>query len=359
MTQTTFRPSRRQVVAGLTGAIATPWFWTPSRAAQSLVIADSGGVYTTALTEALYKPFEKETGIEIVPVARRNNPAAEFKAQVETQNYTWDACGVMQFDEIALLNEAGYLDSIDLSGDDISAIPADMKTDYFLADSVVSFVMAYRTDIFKKKLESFADMWDVGGLPGRRGMRRVARDTIEVALRADGVAPGPDIYEVLSAPDGWDRAFRKLDELKAEVKVWYDSATQSVTLLQNGEVDVLPAFNARAQVAIDSGTPLEIVWNDGFYSKVGWCIPRGNPKADLARQFIKYCARADRQAAWTEWLTNGPSNPDAYEHIDDSKARTLPTFAENFAQQAPLDGVFWGKNKAMAQQRFNEWLLQR
>lgn len=355
----TLASTRRHLLAAASGALALPWLWRRSEAASQLVIADPGGTYTTALTEALYKPFQQETGVAIVPVVRRNNPATEFKAQVETRNYTWDICGVIQSDEVALLQAENYLEKIDLSGDDMAAIPGDMKNEYFLADCVVSFLMAYRTDTFKNGLNSFADIWNVNGLPGRRGMRKVARDMIEIALRADGVPPGPKIYEVLLAPGGWDRAFNKLSELKKDVKVWYDSASQSVTLLQTGEADVLPAYNARAQVAIDSGAPVKVSWNGAFYSIVGWTIPRGNPKADVARQFIRYCARADRQAAWTKSLTNGPTNPGAYKFIEEKRARTLPTFPENLAQQVPLDVAFWGKNKDFAQQRFGEWLLQR
>lgn len=92
---------------------------------------------------------------------------------------------------------------------------------------------------------------------------------------------------------------------------------------------------------------------------MGWVIPRGCPKVDMGRQFIRFCARADRQAAWTKHLANGPSNPDAYKFTDKARAKTLHTFPENLAQQVPLDVEFWGKHKDAAQPRFNEWLLQR
>ena len=44
---------------------------------------------------------------------------------------------------------------------------------------------------------------------------------------------------------------------------------------------------------------MEVVWNGVFYSLSGRAIPRGTPKADLARQFVASCARPDRQAAAT------------------------------------------------------------
>jgi putative spermidine/putrescine transport system substrate-binding protein len=240
----------------------------------------------------------------------------------------------------------------------MAAIPAEMKSEFYMADNVVTFVLAYRRDTFPKGLSSFADIWDLQRFPGRRALRKLARDMVEVALRADGVPGGPEIYKVLNAPGGWDRAFRKLDEVKPHVQVWWDSSPQSAQLLQSGEVDICPAFNARAQTAADAGAPVGISWNGGFYSLSGWAIPRGNPKADLARQFVKFCARPDRQAAVTPKLPNGPTNPEAYKHIDRSIAVKLPTYPENLRQTTPIDDAFWGKNKAMSDRRFGEWLLR-
>lgn len=361
MTRHPLSLSRRSAVktlAAATAALAMPAVWTRGLAAETLVVSDPGGVYTTAWTEAYYQPFTKETGVAIVPVVRRSNPAAEFKAQVETRNYNWDISGGVNSDVAELLAAQGLLEKIDTSGDDMAAIPAEWKNDHYLADSAVTFLLAYRTDKFKNGLTSFADIWDVEKHPGRRAMRKLARDMIEIALRADGVPGGPDIYQVLSTPAGWDRAFAKLDQIRPHVQVWWDSSPQSTQLLQNGEVDMCPAFNARAQTAADNGAPVALNWNGGFYSLTGWCIPRNSPKADIARRFIKFCARADRQAAFTAKLPNGPSNPEAYKYIGKDVAVRLPTHPDNLKVTTAVDDVFWGKHKSMSDQRFNEWLLR-
>lgn len=354
-------PSRRTAlrkIASSAIAISAPIVWTPSRAADSLVVSDPGGVYTTAWTEAYYLPFSKETGVKVTPVARRANPAAEFKAQVETRNYNWDLSGGINSDVAELLESLKLLDPIDTSGPDMSAVPAEWKTPYYFSDSSVTFILAYRSDRFKSGLTSFADIWDVEKFPGRRAMRKLARDMIEIALRADGVKGGPDIYKVLSTPAGWDRAFKKLDQVRKHVQVWWDSSPQSAQLLQSGEVDICPTFNARAQSAAQGGAPVAINWNDGFYSQTGWCIPKGGPKVDLARKFIKFCARADRQAAYTARLPNGPSNPEAYKFIPKNVAVQLPTHPDNLKVTTLLDDSFWGKHKSMSDQRFQEWLLK-
>lgn len=354
-------PSRRaalRTIAAGAVAIAAPAVWTRGVAAQTLVVSDPGGIYTAAYTEAYYQPFTKETGIQIIPVVRRSNPAAEFKAQVANRNFNWDVSGGVTSDVADLLVAQNLVDKIDLSGDAMAAIPADCKNEYYLADSGVTFLLAYRGDRYKNAPGSFADMWDIEKFPGRRALRKLARDMIEIALRADGVRGGPDIYQVLSTPAGWDRAFAKLGQIRPHVKVWWDSSPQSTQLLQSGEVDMCPTFNGRAQAAADAGAPVSLSWNDGLYSLAGWAIPRGTPKADLARRFIQFCARADRQAAYTSKLVNGPTNPDAYRYIPKDLAVKLPTYPDNLKQSSRLDDAFWSRNKAMSDQRFNEWLLQ-
>lgn len=336
-------------------ALAAPAIWTGARAQNMLTVGDGGGAYTTAWTKAYYKPFFDATGIEVVPIERRDNPAAEIRAIVETGNYKWDFCGSIGQDVAHALTEGNFLEELDLSGD-AEQIPDTMKGKTFVASDVAAFILAYRTDKFSQPITA-VEMWDVKNFPGRRGLRQLARDTLQIALVADGVAPG-DISTVLADEAGWQRAFAKLDKIKPEIAVWWTSAAQTPTLLQTAEVDICPTFNSRAQTVVDAGTPLAITWKGGFYTNFGWVIPRGSPKADLARQFIAFCAKAEQQAIACAGIGVGPSNPRAFDHIDAERAKALPTYADNIAGMAPLDYVFWGPRQEQAANRFNDWLLK-
>ncbi len=336
-------------------ALAAPAVWTGARAQNVLTVGDGGGAYTTAWSEAYYKPFFEETGIEVVPIERRDNPAAEIRAVVETSTYRWDFCGSIGQDVAHALTQDNFLEELDLSGD-TEQIPDTMKSGTFVASDVGAFILAYRTDKFPQPI-SIADVWDVETFPGRRGLRQLARDTLQFALVADGVAPG-DVTRVLVDEAGWERAFAKLDAIKPHVDVWWNSAAQTPTFLQTAELDICPTFNSRAQSVIDAGSPVGITWDGGFYTNFGWVIPRGSPKADMARQFISFCSKAQQQAIACAGLGVGPSNPRAFDHIDAERAKALPTFADNIAGMAPLDYVFWGPRQEEAATRFNEWLLK-
>ncbi|TKT69427.1 ABC transporter substrate-binding protein [Aquamicrobium sp. LC103] len=344
-----------KTLAGTAAAIAMPAVWTGARGQENrLTVGDTGGVATQAYTEGFYKPYFEQTGIEVIPVERRESPVAEVRAIVETGTYRYDFCEGIGHDVAATLEEGGFLEELDLSGE-TEDIPDNMKSSTFIGSNVVAFILAYRTEKFSQPL-THADVWNPEQFPGRRGLRQNARDTLQFALVADGVAPA-EVSNVLADEAGWGRAFAKLDEIKSHIDVWWTSAAQTPTFLQTGELDICPTFNSRAQSVIDSGSPVGITWDGGFFMNYGWCIPKGSPKADMARDFIKYCSSPQGQAIACERMASGPCNPKALDFIEPERARILPTHPDNIANMALTDFRFWGPRQEEATNRFNEWLM--
>ncbi|WP_116085974.1 extracellular solute-binding protein [Tropicimonas sp. IMCC34011] len=352
------KTTRRLFVKGMTGSavlLSAPAIWTGAARAQDnrLIVGGSGGAIDDAYTQAYYKPYFEETGVEVIPVERRENPLAEVRAVVETQTYKWDFCEGIAHDVAATLAEDGYLEPLDLTGPAEEVMPS-MKSETFVSGTSAAFILAYNSKHFDKKM-TYADFWDVEGHPGRRGLRQSARETVSIALVADGVPP-EEVSTVLQEEAGWERAFAKLDEIRDDIDVWWASSAQTPTLLQTGEVDLITTFNGRAQNVIDAGAPVAITWDGSFYNNYGWVIPSGSPKADQIRDFIKFCCRADRQAAAAEIYGTGPSNPNAIALVDPERAKVLPTHPDNIRNMALLDFGFWGPRQEEATMRFNEWL---
>ena len=76
-------------------------------------------------------------------------------------------------------------------------------------------VLAYDGDKIKDDgPQSWADFFDTKKFPGKRALRKGPRQALEFALMADGV-PLDQIYATLKTPEGVDRAFKKLDSIKA------------------------------------------------------------------------------------------------------------------------------------------------
>ena len=76
--------------------------------------------------------------------------------------------------------------------------------------------LVYRKDKFPRGgPRTWADFWDVQKFPGHRAMLSNAVRALQFALVADDVPPDKVF------PIDVDRAFRKLDQIKPHVKVWW------------------------------------------------------------------------------------------------------------------------------------------
>ena len=350
--------SRRRVLKGAgvaAAALAFPMVILPrkSRAGVTITIRDPGGPFEKAFTEAYINPFNEamKGDITAVRVAGKHEPTAQIKAMVDTKSYEWDMA-LLSLAAHNLLRDAGYLEELKLGGTAYDEIKPEFKGPYFAGNDVYTAVIVYRHDVVKKPPASWADLWNVKDFPGRRSLRKHPFDTIEEALMADGVATNK-VY-----PCDFDRAFKSLDKIKKDVVIWWDQGAQTSQMIKTGEVDMLPTWNGRAQVAIDEGAPATMEWNQGIAGIEGWCILKGGPNMDACRKFIAFAAQAERQAAFTPHVSYGPANPNAYKHIPAERAKVLPTNPEHLKKALLIDNDFWGKEKDKAIERFNAWLLQ-
>lgn len=234
--------------------------------AESITVVSWGGAYTMSQVEAYHKPWTKKTGVKINSV-NYNGGLAQIKAQVESGKVVWDLVNVEYSDAVRGCDE-GLLEEIDLSILPPAPDGTPANQDFIegtlhecaVASIVWSTIYAYDKNKFSGKApKTMADFFDVKNFPGKRGLRKSAKPNLEMALMGDGV-PANEVYDMLSTPEGVERAFKKLDSIKGHV-VWWEAAAQSPQLLADGEVAMTTAYNGRifnAQVA--ENKPFEIVW---------------------------------------------------------------------------------------------------
>jgi putative spermidine/putrescine transport system substrate-binding protein len=102
---------------------------------------------------------------------------------------------------------------------------------------------------------------------------------------------------------------------------------------------------------------VKIVWNEGLYSIEGWGIPKGTPRAEMARQFVRFCADAKRQAVMTNTMAYGPTNKKAFESISPKRAPLLPTAPDNIRNMRLPSPQWWADNRQAVTERFNSWII--
>ncbi len=337
---------------------------------RSLTVVSWGGSYARACVKGYHEAFTAETGIE-VNLADYNGGLAQIRAQVEAGAVHWDVVDMNVSESVTGCDE-GILELIDPSilpsgpngepaADDF--LP-ETNTECGVGTLLFSTIYAYnRETLVGPPPTTIADFFDLKRFPGRRGMNRRPDANLEFALLADDV-PKERVYEMLSTPEGLDRAFRKLDTIKDQV-VWWEAGAQPPQLLADGEVVMSTAWNGRifnAQVLEEQ--PFEIVWDGQIMDRGQLAVVAGTPKLDEALEFMRFAARSESMAGVGRYISYSPARRSGQPLID-RQAETgtemwphMPTNPENMKNFLMADWEWWADHSDEMQERFAAWLAR-
>jgi putative spermidine/putrescine transport system substrate-binding protein len=322
-------------------------------AAQDLTVTSWGGDYQDAQRQVYFEPFEAATGIDLIEDVW-NGGVGAIRARVEGGSAGWDVVQV-EAEELVLGCEEALYEPIDYDavGGRRQFIPQAVH-ECGVGTIVWSTVLAYDADVLAEAPRDWADFWDTERFPGTRALRRGPKYTLEFALLADGVAM-EDVYDVLRTPEGVDRAFAKLDEIR-DALIWWEAGAQPPQLLGAGDVVMTSAYNGRITAANESDDRnFRIVWDGSIYALDSWAILAGSPNADEAHEFIAFASEAEHQAGLPPLIPYGVTNRAASALIDPAVLAELPTAPDNLAVSFQLDTEFWVENIDPLTERFNNW----
>lgn len=329
----------------------------PAAAQEQVIVVGWGGVWQDAYRTAVFEPFAKETGIKVVE-EEFGGEYAKLTAQIEAGKITWDLAAFESPQVIQGCDEGAFvpLDWDALGGRDNQLEYA--AHDCGIASDVWATVLAYDADKLNPAPSSWQAYWDTATYPGKRGAYKDARIMLEIALLADGV-PGNEIYDVLGTPEGVDRAFAKLDEIKPDL-LWAESAADGMQRLLAGDVVMTVNFNARVTgAARDNQRNLAIAWPAGFWVGTDyWVQIEGGPNPGPAAQLIEFYSRPETQAELVKYLSYGVPSKEAYALMSDEVKAELPTTPERGEWAMAYSDDFWVDRQAALTERFNAWASQ-
>lgn len=327
-----------------------------SHAADTLSVVTFGGAYETAARQAWFEPFSAQTGAKFATESY-DGGLAKLQAMEQAKNPTWDLVNMETNDAINACDE-GLLEKLDPKaiGKTSDFLPGALR-DCSVAAMVWLTVYAYDTTKLKTPPTTIADFFDLKKFPGKRGLRKSPKVTLEWALIADGVAPA-DVYKTLATPAGLDRAFRKLDTIKSSI-VWWEAGAQAPQLLADGAVTMVQAYNGRIDSAVHQDKkPFRIVWDGQLYDYEWWAVPKGAKHADAAKQFIAFAAQPKAYADLTKYIAYAPPRKDSLPLVAKERLADLPTAPANFKRPLQINAGFWADNGDEISKRFQVWLTK-
>jgi len=328
-------------------------------AARDLTVALNDMLAPTALREAFIRPFVDATGITVDVQSWDSLPAVggvadgDLRRRLEAQA-PWD---VVSAGGAAVHGacEAGLLEKLDwaaLGGRE--RMLEGGASECGLGLGLRGTILTWDRDKLQG-IPGWVEFGDVVKLPGRRGLRKGPRGTLEIALMADGVPPG-DVYRLLRTDAGVDRAFRRLDQLRPYI-VWWQDEVEAVRLLASGEVLMTSAPHvAVAEANRLDGRNFALQWAGGVTTVVAFAVVKGAANAEAAGRLLRFAADGKVQARLPAFVPYGPLARGALEGVAPEVLLALPTSPVALPAVLRSDEAFWHENLAKLARRFDAWL---
>lgn len=316
--------------------------------AKTLVVCTWGGELETALKKAA-EGFEKENNCTIQWQSAPDY--SKVKSMVQSGDVQWDVM-TCDADFVYRGNEQGLLEPMDykiISKDGIE----DNCSEYGVPAYTWASVISYNSDKYSETTapQTWKDFWDISRFPGARAFYKFPYQTIEEALLADGVAI-EDVY-----PCDIDRAFKSLDKIKDKVSTWWESGAQPAQILSSGQVDLAAGWAGRITSAKKEGAKVDIIMNEALVVTDQWVVPKGTKNKELAMKFLSYMTSAESGKIFSENITYGPANANAYDLLDQSIVDTLPSAPKFKDKVLVYNAEYWAEHYDEVNEKMQAWLL--
>ena len=351
--------TRRGVIGGTAALGLLPVTDQPARAADplegTLLIRSTGGLSEAALKRNFFDPFTKATGVRVIPFAASyGDMMAKAAAMQAAGRVEWDIISP-QYNELSQI--APYLTDLG----DCSTMPNVAKNGvagtcgrYGVLYLVGAQCLSWNPNLYKDKVpQSWADFFDTKAFPGRRALPNTGSPwaTLILALLADGVPRG-ELF-----PMDLDRAFRKLDQIKPEVAVWWRTGDQSQKMWVNDDISMSLMWGGTAYVAKQNGLNIAWTFNQSIADFGAWCILKGAPHPNAARAFIDfYMTNPENHAAYSREMGYATSNKDSPALLSAEQKNDLVATPERMAGIITVDYDWLAAHRSAVLNRFNAWV---
>jgi mannopine transport system substrate-binding protein len=325
--------------------------------ADEVVVATTGGLMRNMLEKYMYKPFQEATGTEIIPFdIEVPDQWARAEGMMRTGNVEFDIVTATGPD---LIGKADML--VDIPCDKL-----DNVTKYGLdgacqakgvARTTGGMVLTYNKEAFGgKEPKNWADFWDVKNFPGPRGLPDTGdRDwwVPAVALLADGV-PRDKLF-----PMDLDRAYKKLDEIRPNITVWWKTGNQVQQIMRDKEVVMTMSYSGRSVATIKDGAPFAMAWDGALRDTGYFAILKNSPNPKGAFSFINFFyGNTDGHPEFIRNVGYATSSKAGLAKLPEEEQKLYATYPENYKLLVDPDFKWIGDHRDELRKRWTEWLIK-
>lgn len=305
---------RRKVLAGgLVGAAALALPSVVSAQQRSLKVGVYGGYFKDSFDKNIFPKFTADTGIAVQSVAEPTGEAWLVQLQQAARAGQAPADVSMMAQTTMLKGQAANL-----------WMPLDEKRITNLDHVLDRFVKRYQdgrlagvgavawyitlvsnTDVYPEAPDSWAALWDPAN-KDRLGLLALVSNSFLLEVTAATFMGGT---EALDSEEGQLAAFKKLAEVKPNVRLWYRDEAQFEQALKSGEIPMGQYYHDVTGLAVADGHPVRSTFpkEGGILDSGSWAVTKASKKSDEANEFINYMSQPEIQALMSRKVGTAPT----------------------------------------------------
>jgi mannopine transport system substrate-binding protein len=324
---------------------------------KEVVVATTGGVYDQALKELWFEPFTRQTGIKVTTViASDAEQRSKAQAMVQAGNVSWDIINNVDILAASPQNR-GFTEDVSefcKQFDKRTDLAENTCQPYGVRITYNATLLAFNADKFKdKKPQDWADFWNTKDFPGPRALPNFGDPwrVLAAAVMADGVAPDKVF------PLDVDRAFKKLDQIKPQIQLWWKTGDQSQQGFRNGDYVVGMIWGTRTNALRAEGQPVQPSYDQAFMLADTMQVVRKSPNREGALALLKfYLDNPAVQAKIAEKFGVTPASQEAIKLMSEEGRAKIPTSPETFKKIVKHDPEWINTNQARMLEAWNSWI---
>jgi len=323
---------KRRTFVGGAAALPTFGILTSARAqSKEIRMIESGGLSGDSIQVGYIEPLKAKTGINVV----RESPSSlgKLRAIVES-GQTGTTMFELGQSVMVQARKLGLIEKIDWAAVAPGEMYPEAKAEYGFGYQYFSTVMAWRSDA--KAPKNWAEFFDTKAFPGKRCLPDYPHYTLAFAAQAAGV-PLDKIF-----PLDVDLAFKKLNEIKKDVAVWWKAGAQPPQLMKDNEVQYSICWSGR--VVGDPAFGLNFAGGKADLSYFG--IVKGSKPEDKAAAYklMHEMSLPENQAKAAGVISYTGPSPNLDALLPKDKLWQFPSASQNKKVQYFENAEWWADN---------------
>jgi putative spermidine/putrescine transport system substrate-binding protein len=311
---------------------------------KEIRMIESGGLSGDSIEKGYIEPLMKKTGIKVV----RESPSSlgKLRALVES-GQTSTTLFELGSSVMVQAKKLGLIEKIDWAAVDPAAMFPEANNEYGFGYQYFSTIMAWRAG--QKEPKNFVEFFDTKAFPGKRCLPDYPHYCLPFAVQATGV-PIDKLF-----PLDVDAGFKKLNEIKKDVSVWWKAGAQPPQLLKDNEVQYVICWSGR--VVGDPAFGMNFAGGKSDLSYFG--IVKGSKPDDKAAAYklMHEISLPENQALAARVISYTGPSPELDALLPKDKLAEFPSSKQNKAIQYFENADWWAENGEAVNKKWEAFKL--